>query len=371
MPRRSFRLLAGLIGFGVLAAGGAAQTAPRSSTGPGDTPSPESAEDHEFEPASNLADALERALRAVRVAEQPSVKPGDKAQAMREADFYVQEAEGFEPNNYKAEFIAGRLNRLIGRSRDAFRQVQDYVSKSPEGSVDWEGFKILGDMFLAGTYYVQAATKFSRAAQLAPKEASIFISWSRCCLAQGKRSEAITLAEQAVQLDSLSAEPHGVLANALLADQKLIEAKSSIRTAIERTHLELREDPASQVLLGDLRRRYQSLQEILDKLLKNDPTDGSVYLELADAALAYSDVYRRLVLHELQRRLKDGIQATQPKTPPELIERFAEFSAAIMKHEQAVKVLQTYLEANPLDETARRTLRRLEVGMEAQASAPR
>ena len=163
-----------------------------------------------------------------------------------------------------------------------------------------------------------------------------------------------------------------ILSHRLQVQERMTsQIADSIRTAIERTHLELREDPASQVLLGDLRRRYQSLQEILDKLLKNDPTDGSVYLELADAALAYSDVYRRLVLHELQRRLKDGIQATQPKTPPELIERFAEFSAAIMKHEQAVKVLQTYLEANPLDETARRTLRRLEVGMEAQASAPR
>ena len=371
MPRRSFRLLAGLLGFAVLTAGGAGQTAPRASTGSGDTPSPESDEDQEFEPAKSLADALGRALKAIRKAEESTVTARDKTRAMREAHFYVQEAHRFEPNNYKAEFIAGRLNRLIGRSRDAFRQVQDYVSKSPEGEVDWEAFKILGDMFRGGSYYVQAASKYSRAAQLAPREASIFISWSRCCLGQGKRSEAIELAEQAVQLESLSAEPHEVLADALLADQQFDGAKNSIRAAIERTRLELQEDPASQMLLQDIRRQYQVLQKILDQLLKNDPTNGSAYLELTDAALAYSEVYRQLILHELQKRLKDGILATQPKTPPELIERFAEFSAAIMKHEQAVKVLRAYLEANPLDEVARKALRNLEVGMQAQASAPR
>ena len=369
MPRRTYRLVAGLIGLCVWAAGGAAQVTPRASTGSGDTPSPESAEDQEYEPARNLADALERALRAVRVAEHPSVKPGDKARAMRETYFYIQEAEQFEPSNHKAEFIAGRLNRLVGRSRDAFGQVQGYV-KSPEGSVDWEGFKILGDLFQEGSYYVQAATKYSRAAQLAPREASIFMSWSRCCLSQTRRAEAITLAEQAVQLDSLSAEPHEVLADALLADQKLIAAKSSIRAAIERTRLDLREDPASHALLTDARRQYQVLQKILDTILNTDPANGSVYLEFTEAALAYSEVYRRLILHELQKRLKEGILRTQPKTPPELIEKFAEISATTMRHEQAVKVLQGYLEKNPLDETARRALRTLEVGVEAQASAP-
>lgn len=107
MPRRSFRLLAGLIGFGVLAAAGAAQTAPRASTGSGDTPSPESDVDQELEPATSLADALGRAVNAIRKAEEPSVTARDKTRAMREAHFYVQEAHRFEPNNYKAEFIAG------------------------------------------------------------------------------------------------------------------------------------------------------------------------------------------------------------------------------------------------------------------------
>ena len=124
-------------------------------------------------------------------------------------------------------------------------------------------------------------------------------------------------------------------------------------------------------LLQTLRRQYQTLESILTRLVDRGDTTGDIYLELYEATMAGSEVYRQMLLHELQRVLRQGVIATQPKTSPELIARFAELSAATMKHEQAIEVLEEYLAQSPLDEHARRAVDTLRAGLQAQAVAPR
>lgn len=323
-----------------------------------------------FEPAGSLTLALERALAAVRAAE----KGGPDARAkFLEARFYNQEALKYDQVNLKAGFISARLNILMGQTRLAFSEVRDYTKKSAEGSVDWEAYRILGDLHFAGTYYVQAEAHYREAARLAPSEPSIFVGLSKCALKQAKRPMAVQFAQKAVQLDPRSAENLEVFSEALVENSMLPDAKTAIVRARDLTRAELQEDPSSLQLLARLQTEHQSLQKIIRAQLRKDSSDGRLYLEMTESMLEAADLNRLTVLHQLQGNLQVGLEATQPKTPPELIAKYAEVSAALHKHREAIETLEKYLEKNPLDEAARQSLDMLKAGLEVEpavASAP-
>jgi len=350
-------LLTGLVSFAVVATADA--------VGQAQSPAP-AQEPPSFEPARDLSDALQRATAAVREAEE---RGPDSVAKFKEAQFYTREAFKFDPVNAKAEFISGRLNRLINRTRDAFSQVQKYV-KTPEGSVDWEGFKVLGDLHYEGKYYVQADAKYRRAAQLAPGEPSVYIAWSRCNLKLAKRELAIRYARKAVELDPTSADPYEALAEALVEDKQFDEAKAATIAAMRQTRLQLRDNPADVQLLTRLQAGHQSLQGILTSLIRKDATVGAYYVEYSNSVAEALEFNRLITLHRLQFSLEQGIVATQPNTPPQLIERYAEVSAAVMKNKRAVEVLEKYLQAHPLDETATKAVEKLKAMVQRRSMGP-
>ena len=66
--------------------------------------------------------------------------------------------------------------------------------------------------------------------------------------------------------------------------------------------------------IPDLSRAEQLLRAALDK----NPVYASALLQLADVALANSDLSRRILFHELQRAMRQAIEQTRPETPPEV-----------------------------------------------------
>ena len=100
------------------------------------------------------------------------------------------------------------MNRMMGRGRDAFTQIEQYIKNTVEGKTDWEAFKILGDLHYENTYYIQARQKYQRAGVLNPNEPSIYIGLARARMKLAQRQGAIEAAKMAVTLDAMSAEAH-------------------------------------------------------------------------------------------------------------------------------------------------------------------
>jgi hypothetical protein len=148
----------------------------------------------------------------------------------------------------------------------------------------------------------------------------------------------------------------------------LPEAKEVICRARDLSRAELRKDPGSIQVLVRLQLEHQSLQKIIRAQLQRDQSDGTLYLEMTESMLESTDLNRLGVLHQLQGSLQMGINATKPTTPPELITKYTELSAALRKHDEAIEVLEKYLEANPLDQAAKTSLDSLKKGLEAQSS---
>ncbi len=317
-------------------------------------------ETQKYESAVSLTDALDRATAAIRLAE----KGGDNSRKkLAEAEFYAQQAVEFDPASAKADFIFARMNHLVGHTRDAFSQVRRYVSpENPEGAADWEGFKVLGDLYFEATYYVQALSKYRRAVDLNPSEPSILIAMSRCALKMAKRKEALVYAKEGVRLDPSSAEAFQVLSEVLVATGELDEAKQAVHAAIDRTRAGLRDQPASMKELNRLQRLHLALQEVIRGQLNKESANPAYYLEYADSAMESGEVSLHMHMIGIQQMLEKGISAGEPASSAALIERYAEYSANVMMHKKAIEVLEKYLESHPEDAAATAAIESLQAG---------
>ena len=323
-------------------------------------------EDSQFEEPANLADALERSLAAVREAEEGGPQAQEK---LKEARFYSQTARRLDPANAKAEYIFGRMNILIGRSRDAFSQINKYV-QTPEGANDWEAFRVLGQLYFASGYYEQAQAKFARAAELNSQDEKTLLGLSKTATKLGRRLQAVDAARIAVKQNPSSADAQVVLAEALAGVELLDQAKMAVEAAIDHTLVLLRDDPGNDTLLAKLNLRHQLYQQILSALIRRDPAVAQPYLDMAQSVLAQAEVQRALTMNQVLRLLEQGITDTAPNTPAGLKYEYAGLATAVGRHDQAVTVLEELLEIDPTDDTARKMLDRIKAQQADSSAAP-
>ncbi|MCH7812583.1 MAG: tetratricopeptide repeat protein [Planctomycetes bacterium] len=305
--------------------------------------------DQEFEPAVDLADALGRATGAIRAAEDRGIDYEDR---MAEAQFYLSEALGFDSASARAEYLYGRMNVLIGRTRDAFGQIRAFL-KTPEGKNDWEAFKTLGDLHYTGKYYVQAERKYERAIELNPEKASPYEGLCLALLKLGKRQKAIEAGSNAVQRDPRSAIGYEALAQALTMDAQLPEARAAILQAIEISRGRLKESVDNITLLQRIQAHYRVQQTILSAALLRDPRDGPAYREYAKSIRDRADLETMVALHHALNVLKKGITETRPNIPRPLLYEYIEMLLVVHRPDQAMTVLDGVLEVRPEDTTAR------------------
>jgi len=374
MLRRRHRLFLGAtILLAACCARGLAQQPgpPQPAPPPGEIGAP-AAEASAFPPPTDLNDALNRALNAVREAEKRDAMTPLR---MQEALFYVREAFKLDQVNAKAEYISGRLNLLAGRSRDAFGQIEAYV-RTPEGAKDWEAWKVLGDLHYAGQYYVLADQKYRRAVTLNPNEASIYVGLCRSAGKQARKQEAVELGARAAQLDPQSAEAREVYALALAAREQLPEATEAMKACLGLTQRELGNDLTNTSILTKLLDRYGKLLEILQAAIARRPASPAEFPEFADNLVAFTrvnlekyELERHLRLLQLSTTIRQAIDFMAPNTPPALFHEYVTLLVHSGQTENARQVLERLLQANPEDTVSRQMLEALKAG--AAPSAPR
>ncbi|HUU85844.1 MAG TPA: hypothetical protein VM243_20290 [Phycisphaerae bacterium] len=332
---------------------------------------PPDAAEGAFPAPADLKDALDRATAAVRAAEERGPDAGDKLQ---EAEFYVQTALSMEPANPRAEFLNGRMNILIGRSRDAYTQISNYAAS--DGSADWEAFKVLGDLHLQGKYYVLAEAKYKQALELNPTNVSVLIGLAQCANARAKRAEAIEYATRALRLDNTSAEAYDAYAAAQSAQGNLEEARQAIRAAIALTQTAMRERPDDVALLTKLYTRFGTLQKNLDSLRLQASAPGSDpnmlaerTLEFVETVQARTEVARVLAMRQLTDLLERAIKQDKSGPPPKLVYKLAQLALITEQHEPAIELLEEVLAVDGADARALELLDELRAAAAAESSA--
>ena len=322
------------------------------------------------EPA-DLADALQRAEKALSLAEK---RGPDAQEKIDEANYYVNLAFRFDPQNTRALFYFARLNILVGRESEALAQVLQYVD-SAVGQIDWEAYKLLGDLYYQGSYWAQAQQKYKWAARLNPSQGSIYIGLARCAIKRNQHAEeleedqAVEYARQATELAPDSASAWEVYATALLsyqprgslvAQQRLQSAKEAADRAISLAARNAAADPINLRHLDDLKGFHDLLQLILRTMIQRDPTQASRYLDYAKSVRAEADLSWRISVFQAMTIVRTGIKATQPNPPKELLDAYGDLLTRVLKAtgdaRQAVSLLQRIVEIDPGDVVARQLL---------------
>jgi len=324
-----------------------------------------------FPPAANLEEALAKALDAIRQAEKQG---SNYDQKLAEASFYTQAALSFDQNHPKANFIAARISILLGRPREAFTKINDYIA-TPEGNGDWEAFKILGDLHYAGGYYEQAITKYRRAITLNPAEARTYVGLCRALGKRGQRREAIETARTAVEKDPTLPEAYDVSMSALMEIDQYGLALEAARSAISHTKEKLAQDPQNLVLIQNLRQRRQNEQTIIGVLLKQNledptkPTAVDLYKNYVLSVLDQAEANRMLAAHQAMGVLEKGLSAGRPPPAGVLLDVYVDTAIHLDLRPRATQKLEEYAKANPSNSAVSEALARLQ-GSSTEGTPP-
>ena len=358
--------------------------APTTAPAPPPTTTAPAEEDTEpqYTPPAGAADAVKRALDAIREVEDLggtealSVGDPEATSKFEEARYYITEAQKLDPANAKAEYANGRMNVLINRTRDAFSQVREYL-RTPEGSEDWEAYKIYGDLHFEGGYYVQAEAKYKKALQLNPGEPSVYIGLSKSTTKLGRHQEAVDYGHKAVGLDPTSSRAYDVYASALVGAKMYKQAKQPLMAALALDRNELRDDPTNLLILRRIVARSERLLNVLNFLLRSPPKSPEEYGEFAENVVTYSrisvgraDVSRQITILQVLNVLESSIEQTKEQTPPQLVYEFAWMAALAEQPERAIEALDKLLLVNPTDAFAQQLLDAAQAGTLADMPPP-
>jgi len=321
-----------------------------------DAKSPSSA-DLQPEPPISVAEALDNALRDLRIAEAngPNRKAAfDRVRAALDA---VDRQDG---TNRRARFYNARLLILAGRRDEALRLVEEWT-ESPQGRNDWEGHFILGKLYAEGSYYTLAKPVLQKALELNPREPRIHAELSKCESATMNREAAVKHARQAVTLMGDGATPaaHVLLAQSLAANGEWDEAQKQARLAVNLAANDVRAQgpkvstlqTLDQCLVVALQLKRQKLQA------GGGPID--LYLEISELILRRAEVASQLADHQALDAAVQGLQAAGDRPPEPLLLHTIRMFMKLGITDQAASLTRQMLEIYPDNADAKKLRRQL------------
>jgi tetratricopeptide (TPR) repeat protein len=289
-------------------------------------------------------------------------------EALAEVNEKIVAIETHDPGNVWLPYLYGRAFFLMGQTSEAAAKLRAFVD-TREGKNEWRAFCTLGDLFvgefpnLANSYYLAAV-------DLNSTDSGIYHGLSMCASRRGAMADAVRLARQAVQVgggDDVAHLAH--LARVLAADQQWREADSTAVLAVERAKALASERAGVRAPLEDVVLRYAQLITILQNKLAATGAGGDEYLRLAKYVEERADVARRAAKFDTLGILETGVEATEPRTPVSLLEKYAVTLAEVGRKDDAIAAFEDLLTRDADNATAKEWLTRLNAPV-AHKSAP-
>ena len=266
--------------------------------------------------------------------------------------------------NVDADFIAGRVNILVNRPREAIGFITKYTEHR-KGENDWLAFKLLGQLYLEAKYYQMARDKYRRASELNPREPEPFAGLAQTEWSLSRYDKAVDAARKAVELDSRNPESerepryYAVLADALLGMGDLEPALEAATTAAETARRRAREDATDVKLWRRVDAYCALIQKTIGSMLARHPERTEFYVRLIRISRERADIAHLIHLHRVLESVEQGITATEPTTPPELLIEKAKLLVEVGNTDEAVEVLTGLLAKHPDQAEARQLLEQI------------
>ncbi len=263
-----------------------------------------------------------------------------------------------DPGNVWLPYLYGRAFYLMGQTGEAATKLRAFVD-TREGKNEWLAFRTLGDLFV-GEFPNMAESYYTKAVALNSTDSGIYYGLSVCASRGGKRTDAIRLARQAVQVgggDDVAHLAH--LARVLATDQQWGEADRTAVSAVARARVLARERPGIRAPLEGLVLRYEQLITLVQSELAATGASGDEYIRLANYVEERAEVARRASKFDTLMVLETGVEATKPRTPVSLLERYAVTLAEVGRKDDAIAAFEDLLTRDASNQAAKEWLIRL------------
>ncbi len=266
----------------------------------------------EAQPPRTVDELLALTTEAVRRAEKGE---DSQPQDLEAASGYLDELQRLAPTNIRAAFLRARAAVVLGRSKEALATIQEYA-KSREGQNDWEAHKILGLLYMQGAWHRQARDCLQLASGLNANDAEIQVALAVCEFHLGRKSEAVTLIENAIKLPSAELKHLDTFVEVLVANNELERAYSVAVQSLELTKAHAGQQRGNARALQLLDTKYAVLDGVIEKAVAKAPTNAELYARWARYAQERADLGQLLAVHLAFIRVQQGIKAgAQPLVP--------------------------------------------------------
>jgi len=306
-----------------------------------------------------LEEIVAQAYESIEVAEARG--PG-APEALLRTNQLVGAIRMQDPLNDDAEFLAGRVNLVSGRPREAIGLIRNYAA-SRKGANDWLAFKLLGDLYQQAKYYTLARDKYNVAIELNPRnpEPHAGLAWTELSLARAE--QAVQAVQAAIELAKPERDPahYALLAQAFAQDRKVDEASEAASTAVDIAREKARDDPTDPALLANLERYSLVLETIIQNIIANYPERTGEYARLIRTQKERAGIAHLRSLHAILYKIENDAQRLASDAPASLLLEQAKLLLDVGDEQKAAQVLTDLLAKDPDSAEARQLLAQLGV----------
>ena len=302
----------------------------------------------------------EQALRAaMEAAERLEDAEGDETIGLLDRiNSYTAIIHADDPINPWLDYLAGYAFAASGRKGDAIERLQSFVN-TREGRNYWRAHRLLGDL-LINAYSRLAKTCFVKARKLKQKEPAILFGLSRCAASAGEFAAAVDLAEQVVSADrEKSLRYVHFLTELLVQEGRWDEARKRARQAVSIAERDLETGGNQRAKLQLLVAEIDISMEVLRGVIREDPTDEDVYLQMADLTRRRAVSGTRISEIDKLKILEEGVRETGDRASPRLLEAYAVALVEVGRTEDAIIAFEKLLAKDPANPTGTDWLTRL------------
>lgn len=300
----------------------------------------------DFEPPTDIEDALDKALVDIRSAEG---RGPNSQEAFQRSGKYLDYAYQQDRNNLRLKYYIARRMILADQAAQALSTLKDWTN-SREGASDWEAFLILGKLYGAGEYHKLAKPMLDTALALNPQEPSILLALSKCEAKLLHPAEAARRAKEAIQLlgeDKAGPAAYLLFANALMLNKQLDDADRAAQLAVDIAAAAVRNTIGSVPSLKTFDQCLLLSRQIKLALLKERQTDWNIWLQISAVTQQRATVAMHLATHEAFAISWEGLQAAGDNAPEPLILDVVRLLLRLGRQDQAISVADQMLKLHP------------------------
>ncbi len=348
-PRSKRRLLINLIvGTWLVPAAVPAQPVPA-------PPLPPSADTVDADAPADLAEALDRALIQIRIAEERD--PVRSQDAFGQLNTLLTWALEREPGNLRARFYQARAYVLGGREAEAISRFQDWI-RSREGQNDWEGHYILAQVYFDMEFFKLAKPLLEDAIVLNPREPRPYLLLSKCEAKLLNRQGAIARVRQAIQMlgDNVDPDTYILLAEAFLLNKQYADALDAARRSKELALFKVRESGGDYSALTKANECIQVALKVTQTALEANPDNAVMYLSMSQLLQQQAQMSTLTTLHAALSWSLQGIQRAGDRPSEAGLLDVAQLLLRVGRAADAARVINNTLELYP-DSTRAQQLR--------------